>query len=732
MINKEIIKQHGFTEEEYNKIREILGRDPNLLELGIFSTQWSEHCSYKSSKKYLKLLPTRGKYVLQGPGENAGVVSLKNDWVLAFKVESHNHPSAIEPFNGAATGVGGIVRDILSMGARPVALMNSLRFGDLQNEKSRHLFDGVVAGISSYGNCIGVPTVGGEVYFEDAYRDNCLVNAACVGLTKIKKLKQGIAKGPGNLLLLVGAKTGRDGIHGATFASDTLEGDEEEKRPSVQIGDPFLEKLLIEATLEAIELDELIGVQDLGAGGLSTTPPEMAKRGGVGIEIDVEKVPVKVKDMTPYEIILSESQERMLFCIKKGSENKFRKIFEKWGLESSVIGRVIEEKVFRVKKGEKIIAEIPINGLVDGVPLRDLADKKPEYLEKIKSIEFKNSTNLDIAVKLKRILSSPNIASKRWVYTQYDYTVRTDTVVRPGEGDAAVMRIKGEDFGYAITIDGNGRYVYINPREGAKIAISEAARNLISVGAEPLAITDGLNFGNPENPEVYWTFKEVIMGIKEACERLEIPVISGNVSFYNETPQKRIYPTPIIGMIGIVDPLENYMTLKFKNPGDYITLVGKQEGQIGGSEYLKVFYNIVGGELDMVDLEFEKHLQNTILILIRKKFLNSVHDVAEGGLLVSVVESLMGSAGLGAFLDLPDLSEKYLFGEWQSRFLITYNDHFRQNVLKILKDNKIPYLEIGNVTNRDSIIISGKTEIEIPLKDLKYTYNHIIERTMQV
>ena len=731
MIDKEIIKQHGFTEEEYHKIREILGRDPNLLELGIFSTQWSEHCSYKSSKKYLKLLPTRGKYVLQGPGENAGVVSLKNGWVLAFKVESHNHPSAIEPFNGAATGVGGIVRDILSMGARPVALMNSLRFGDLQNEKSRHLFDGVVAGISSYGNCIGVPTVAGEVYFEDAYRDNCLVNAACVGLTKIKKLKQGIAKGPGNLLLLVGAKTGRDGIHGATFASDTLEGDKEGKRPSVQIGDPFLEKLLIEATLEAGELDELIGVQDLGAGGLSTTPPEMAKRGGVGIEIDVEKVPVKVKGMTPYEIILSESQERMLFCIKRGSENKFRKIFEKWGLVSSVIGRVIEEKVFRVKKGEKIIAEIPINDLVDGVPMRDLTDKKPEYLEKIKYIEIKNSTNLDIAVKLKRVLSSPNIASKRWVYTQYDHTVRTDTVVRPGEGDAALMRIKGEDFGYAITIDGNSRYVYINPREGAKIAVSEAARNLVSVGAEPMAITDGLNFGNPENPEVYWTFKEVIMGIKEACETLGIPVISGNVSFYNETPQKRIYPTPIIGMIGIVDPLETYITLKFKNPGDYITLVGKQEGKIGGSEYLKVFYNIVGGELDTVDLEFEKHLQNTILILIRKKFLNSVHDVAEGGLLVSVVESLMGSVGLGAFLDLPDLSEKYLFGEWQSRFLITYNDHFRQNVLKILKDNKIPYLEIGNVTNRDSVIISGKTEIEIPLKDLKYTYNHIIERIMQ-
>jgi len=731
MIDKEIIKQHGLTDEEYKKIREILGRDPNIVELGIFSTQWSEHCSYKSSKKYLKLLPTQGKYVLQGPGENAGVVSLKNGWVLAFKVESHNHPSAIEPFNGAATGVGGIVRDILSMGARPVALMNSLRFGELQNEKRRHLFDGVVAGISSYGNCIGVPTVAGEVYFEDAYRDNCLVNAACVGLTKVKKLKQGVAKGPGNLLLLVGAKTGRDGIHGATFASDTLEGDEEEKRPSVQIGDPFLEKLLIEATLEAGELDELIGVQDLGAGGLSTTPPEMAKRGGVGIEIDVEKVPIKVEGMTPYEIILSESQERMLFCIKKGSENKFRRIFEKWGLESSVIGRVIEEKVFRVLKGKEIIAEIPIDGLVDGVPLRDLADKKPEYLEKIKNIEIKNNTSPDIAVKLKRILSSPNIASKRWVYTQYDHTVRTDTVVRPGQGDAAVMRIKGEDFGYAITIDGNGRYVYINPREGAKIAVSEAARNLISVGAEPVAITDGLNFGNPEDPEVYWTFKEVIMGIKEACEILEIPIISGNVSFYNETSEKRIYPTPVIGMVGIVDPLESCTTLQFKNPGDYITLVGKQEGRVGGSEYLKTFYNTIGGELDTVDLEFEKHLQNTLLILIRKKFLNSVHDVAEGGLLVSVVESLMGSDGLGAFLDLPELSEKYLFGEWQSRFIITYNDHYRQNVLKILKDNKIPYLEIGNVTNRNSIIISGRTEIEIPLKDLKYTYNHIIERIMQ-
>jgi phosphoribosylformylglycinamidine synthase len=729
-MDKEIIERHGFTEEEYQKIVEILGREPNLLELGIFSTQWSEHCSYKSSKPYLKGLHTSGRYVLQGPGENAGVVELKNGYILAFKVESHNHPSAVEPFHGAATGVGGIVRDILSMGVRPVALMDSLRFGELDDPHVKHLFEGVVSGISFYGNCIGVPCVAGDVYFEAPYKENCLVNACCVGIGKKENLKKGIAQVPGSLLLLVGSKTGREGIHGATFASDTLEGPKEEKRPSVQIGDPFLEKLLIEALLEVNQFEELIGMQDLGAGGLSTTPGEMAARGNVGVEIQIEKIPVKSEKMTPYEIMLSETQERFLLCIKKGSEEKFIRVFKKWGLEAEVIGRVIEEKVFRIKKGEEVLAEIPIEGLVNGVPIRQLPMKEPEYIQKLKSIDISVYKAPDIGSSFKKLLASPNIASKRWLYQQYDHTVRGDTVIVPGRADAAVLRIKGESFGIAITMDGNARYCYLDPYEGGKIAVAEAARNLIAVGAEPMAITDGLNFGNPENPEVYWTFVKVIQGLNEAAKTLDIPIISGNVSFYNETPEYRIYPTPIVGMVGMIENISEIIDMSVKSPGDFLILIGKESGKAGGSEYLKVLHGLIGGEIDTIDLNFEKKLQRTILSLAREGLLRSVHDVSEGGLLTALFEKLLWSRR-GAVVEVPEMSEYYLFGEWQSRFLVSCSPAQRNQVVERLKNNDIPYKEMGLVTGDQELVVSApQGSITWNLEELKEIYLYSIDNLM--
>ncbi|HPO78228.1 MAG TPA: phosphoribosylformylglycinamidine synthase subunit PurL [Candidatus Hydrothermia bacterium] len=727
-MDKEVVKRHGFTDDEYNKILEILGREPNLLELGIFSTQWSEHCSYKSSKKLLKELPNEGKNVLQGPGENAGVVALKNGYILAFKVESHNHPSAVEPFHGAATGIGGIVRDILSMGVRPIALMDSLRFGELIDSHVVHLFDGVVSGISFYGNCIGVPCIGGEVYFDEPYGENCLVNVCCAGIGREGDLKTGIAKGKGNKLILVGSKTGREGIHGATFASDALEGSKQEKRPSVQIGDPFYEKLLIEAILEVRKFKELIGMQDLGAGGLSTTPAEMAERGGVGIEIDIGKIPVKSIEMTPYEIMLSETQERALLCVKNGSEKKFIDLFKKWGLEAEVIGKVIEKRVFRVVKGMDMLAEIPVEGLVNGVPQKVMGSREPAYISKLRTLQIKESNREDLNTSFKRILASPNIASKKWVYEQYDYTVRGDTVFVPGFSDAAILRIKGEDFGVAMTIDGNGRLCYLNPYEGGKIAVAEAARNLVAVGADPIAVTDGLNFGNPEIPEVYWSFEKVIEGISESARGLDIPVISGNVSFYNETETLRIFPTPIIGMVGIIDPLEYAVDMTVKMPGDYINLVGKLEGNVGGSEYLKVLYGLVGGEVDVLDLDFEKKLQQVVLKLIKSKLIKSAHDVSEGGLLTAIFEKFLLAERLGVLIEIDVCSERFLFGEWQSRFVVSYGVAERPQVIEILKKEGVPYIELGLCTSgREFILNTNNKSFEWDLRELRAIYNGAIE-----
>ncbi len=709
---------HGLSEKEYETILKRLGRQPTEVELGLFALNWSEHCSYKSSKRFLKLLPTAGKRVLQGPGENAGVVEVANDWCVAFKVESHNHPSAVEPFHGAATGVGGIIRDILSMGARPIALLDSLRFG----EQSRQLFTGVVAGIAHYGNCVGIPTVGGDIYFEEAYTDNCLVNVMCVGLLKRSELKRAIAQGVGNRILLVGARTGRDGIHGATFASEDLIGETAKKRPNVQVGDPFTAKSLIEATLEVCQFPELIGLQDLGAGGLSTAPAEMAARGGVGIAIDIEEIPLREESMTPYEILLSESQERMVLCVKSGSEQKFIRVYRKWGLEAAVIGEVIAERVYRVRHEGRTIAEVPIELLVGGVPEVDsfpsppsLALSRPNPLAPFPLGE--GSGERSWPASLKKLLQTPTIGSKRWVWEQYDHTVQTNTVIGPGSHDAAVLRVKGERFGIAVTMGGNGRYCQIDPYEGGIRAVCEGVHNLVSVGAEPLGITDCLNFANPTDPEVLWAFEQTIKGMAEAARAFELPFVSGNVSFYNQSEQRKIYPTPMVGMVGFVRDIEKRVPMGFAREGDRIYLVGKLEGKSGGSEYLKVFYNFGGGELEPTDLAVERALLQAMLALAERGLLRSAHDVSEGGLLVALAEKSIAS-GLGAQLELWDLSEETLFGEWPSRFVVTVAPGNEDALKEFVEGAGVPYRWLG-VVGGDSLEMSGE---KIAVQELVRAY----------
>jgi len=709
--------KHGLSQSEYETICTHLGRKPNELELGLFALNWSEHCSYKSSKRLLKLLPTAGKRVLQGPGENAGVLELENNWCVAFKVESHNHPSAVEPFHGAATGVGGIIRDILSMGARPIALLDSLRFGE--DAKSRQLFEGVVAGIAHYGNCVGVPTVGGDIYFEDAYTDNCLVNVMCVGVLKKSELKRAIAQGVGNKILLVGARTGRDGIHGATFASEDLLGETEAKRPNVQVGDPFTAKSLIEATLEVCRFPELIGLQDLGAGGLSTAPAEMAARGGVGIALDIEEIPVRAEGMTPYEILLSESQERMVLCVKAGSEQKFLQTFRKWGLEAAVIGEVLAEKVYRIRHEGRTIAEIPVGVLVGGAPESDFTLSLPPSSpsKENSGIRPAESARRDWRTELTKLLRSPTIGSKRWVWEQYDHTVQTNTVIGPGAHDAALVRVKGERFALAVTMGGNGRYCLLDPYEGGVRAVCEAVHNLLSVGAEPMGITDCLNFANPTDPEVYRSFERTIQGMVAAARALGLPFVSGNVSFYNQSEVRKIYPTPVVGMVGVLT--EHRVPMGFQCEGDLIYLMGKLSGKVGGSEYLKVLYNVIGGELERTDLELERRLLQAMLggANGHSAILKSAHDVSEGGLLVALAEKSF-ALGLGAKLELEDPSEEMLFGEWPSRFVVTVAPEGEKALRELLESVGVPYKRVGTVAG-DTLELGGE---RVSVAELRRTY----------
>lgn len=725
MTKRELALQHGLSQREYEAICAGLRREPTELELGLFALNWSEHCSYKSSKRFLKLLPTTGKRVLQGPGENAGVIELENGWCVAFKVESHNHPSAVEPFHGAATGVGGIIRDILSMGARPIALLDSLRFGEFSNPKARRLCVGVVSGISHYGNCVGVPTVGGDVYFDDAYTDNCLVNVMCVGLLKKSELKRAIAQGVGNKILLVGALTGRDGIHGATFASEDLVGETEAKRPNVQVGDPFTAKLLIEATREACQFPELIGLQDLGAGGLSTAPAEMAARGGVGIAIDIEEIPLRDPTMTPYEILLSESQERMVLCVRAGSEQKFLQIYRKWGLAAAVIGEVIAERVYRVRHEGRTIAEIPISLLVGGVPEPDFvqaAHRAAQDRRPAAEVPSALHGGRSWREALKRLLHSPTISSKRWIWEQYDHMVQINTMIGPGAHDAAVLRVKGERFALAVTLGGNGRYCALDPYEGGLRAVCEAVHNLLSVGAEPLGITDCLNFANPTLPEVLWAFEQVIRGMADAARAFELPFVSGNVSFYNQSETRKIHPTPIVGMVGLLRDIEYRVPMGFQREGDRIYLLGKLSGKVGGSEYLKVFYNAWEGALEPTDLELECKLFQTMLTLVQRRLLHSAHDVSEGGLLVAIAEKSF-ARGLGARLELDDLSEENLFGEWPTRFIVTVAPEHEDALTELLQSAGVPYRRLGTVAG-DALELAGE---RILVEELRQAYETALD-----
>jgi phosphoribosylformylglycinamidine synthase len=665
-ITPEIVAQHGLTPEEYARAVAIMGREPNLTELGIFSVMWSEHCSYKSSKKWLKTLPTEGPRIICGPGENAGVVDIGDGQAAIFKMESHNHPSFIEPYQGAATGVGGILRDVFTMGARPIANLNALRFGDPEHPKTRHLVAGDVAGIGGYGNCVGEPTVGGECNFHPSYNGNILVNAMTVGIADTKKIFYSAAAGPGNPVIYVGAKTGRDGIHGATMASAEFSADSEAKRPTVQVGDPFTEKLLIEACLELMAGDAIVAIQDMGAAGLTSSSVEMAGKGGLGIELDLDRVPLRESGMTPYEIMLSESQERMLMILKPGGEAAARRIFEKWELDFAVIGRVTETGKLVLRMGGKTVAELPVGPLVTEAPLYDRPWRKTAPRQAIRSADLAHPA--DPLTALKRLLACPDLSSKRWIWEQYDHLVMGDTVQRPG-GDAAVVRVRGTKKALALVADCTPRYCAADPAAGGAQAVAESWRNLTAVGALPLAITDNMNFGNPERPEIMGQFVGCIEGIREACLALDYPVVSGNVSLYNETNGKAILPTPVIGGVGLIEDAERTVGLALNRPGDALVLIGETRGHLGCSLYLREIFGNEDGAPPSIDLAAERRNGDFVRGEIAAGRVGACHDLADGGLLVALAEMAM-ARGIGAEITPPSLDHGFLFGEDQARYLL--------------------------------------------------------------
>ena len=662
-----IYAEMGMTDDEYALVKDLLGRLPNYTELGLFSVMWSEHCSYKNSKKVLRKFPTEGERVLQGPGEGAGVVDIGDGLAVVFKIESHNHPSAIEPYQGAATGVGGIIRDVFSMGARPVALLNSLRFGELDEPRTRYLFEEVVAGIAGYGNCVGIPTVGGEIQFDDCYGSNPLVNVMCIGLVRHGKIKKGVARGIGNSVMYVGAATGRDGIHGATFASAELSDESEKKRPAVQVGDPFMEKLLIEACLEVSENPAVVGIQDMGAAGLISSSCEMASKGGTGIRLNLDKVPQREKGMSAYEMMLSESQERMLLVVEKGKEREISGIFEKHGLHSVVVGEVTDCGFMSIFHKGELAAKVPADALAKKAPEYGKPSREPAYFEKVKN-EDAGITVSDFQGTLLRLLSTPTIAEKHWVYSQFDYMVQTNTVVPPGQG-AAVVRIRGTNKALAATIDCNSRYVYLDPCEGGKIAVAEAARNIAASGAVPLAVTDNLNFGSPENPEIFWQLERAADGISEACRAFETPVIGGNVSLYNERGTAAIYPTPTIGMVGLIEDTSHITTPEFKQDGDVIFLLGEITDCFGGSELQKHLRGRFFGPVPKLDLAMEKKNQDLVSAAIRKGLVASCVDISKGGLGVALMKCL---GEFGANIETQTVNPTaFWFAESQSCFVMS-------------------------------------------------------------
>jgi phosphoribosylformylglycinamidine synthase len=727
IAEEKIYRQFGVTDDEYDLICRLLGRRPNYTEIGVFSVMWSEHCSYKNSKPILKKFPTTGPRVLVGPGEGAGIVDIGDNQAVCFKIESHNHPSAVEPYQGAATGVGGIIRDIFSMGARPVALLNSLRFGPLSSERVKYLFEQVVAGIAGYGNCVGIPTVGGEVMFDESYEGNPLVNAMCVGLIDHDRIQRGRADGVGNPVFYVGPPTGRDGIHGATFASEELSEASEAKRPSVQVGDPFMEKLVMEACLELIASGIVVGIQDMGAAGLTCSSSEMASKAGNGMELNLDLVPQRETGMTPYEMMLSESQERMLFVVRPEHEEQARAIFEKWGVPCVKVGKVTDDGRLRlIHKGE-VAADIPVRALVDECPVYRKPSRVPDYYARNASVDTTRYPEVtDLEGALEKVLASPNVASKEWVYRQYDYMVRTETAVGPGS-DAAVVTIRGTRKALAMTTDGNGRYCYLDPEVGGMIAVAEAARNVVCSGGEPLAITDNLNFGSPEKPESFWQLEKAADGIAEACRRLGTPVIGGNVSLYNESAIGAIHPTPVIGMVGLIRDVDHITTQGFKAEGDAVILLGETKAELGGSEFQKVIHGVTEGRPPAIDLDREKALLDALLEAIRAGLVKSAHDVSDGGLAVALAECCItggetgfapdGSrlGGIGASIDLstslrPDI---LLFSESQSRVVISADSHRAGEIVEWFRAKGVPAERIGTVGgSKLSVRVNGSPAVD--------------------
>ncbi|MCM3280571.1 phosphoribosylformylglycinamidine synthase subunit PurL [Exiguobacterium sp. MER 193] len=710
----------GLSDDEYALVVSLLGREPNYTEIGLFSVMWSEHCSYKNSKPVLRKFPTTGKHVLQGPGEGAGIVDIGDGQAVAFKIESHNHPSAIEPYQGAATGVGGIIRDIFSMGARPIALLNSLRFGDLNESRVKHLFGHVVSGIAGYGNCVGIPTVGGEVAFDPAYSGNPLVNAMCVGFIRHEDIQKGIAEGVGNSVMYVGATTGRDGIHGATFASEELGEDAEEKRPAVQVGDPFMEKLLIEACLEVIKHPALVGIQDMGAAGLTSSSAEMASKAGMGIEMNLDLVPQRETGMTPYEMMLSESQERMLLVVKAGHEDEIEAIVTKWGLHAVRVGEVIEEKVLRLVHQGEVAAEVPVDALAEDAPVYHKPSKVPAYYEAFQAMEPVTPIVEDVMAIWKDVLAMPSIASKRWVYEQYDHMVQTSTVVAPGS-DAAVIRIRETEKSLAMTTDCNAKYVYLDPRVGGAIAVAEAARNIVASGAEPIALTDCLNFGSPDKPEGFWQLDQAVEGMAEACRTLDTPVIGGNVSLYNESNGQAIYPTPVVGMVGLIEKPEHITTSFAKQAGDVVFLLGETKAEFGGSALQMLQDGKVSGHAPTLNLEEERQTQKALLHAIREGLVTAAHDVSEGGLAAALPELVFGT-GFGVDVTIDTDLVTALFSESQSRFLVTV-DKAHAEAFASMTNGKA----IGTVTETSTLVVRASDRlIEMDVKELERVWEGAI------
>lgn len=728
IAGQQIYKQMGVSDSEFEQICGFLGRKPNYTEIGVFSVMWSEHCAYKNSKPLLRRFPVTGPRVLMGPGEGAGIVDIGDNQAVVFKIESHNHPSAVEPFQGAATGVGGIIRDIFSMGARPIASLNSLRFGKLESDRVKYLFEHVVSGIAAYGNCIGIPTVGGEVVFDDSYDGNPLVNAMCVGLIDHDKIQRGVAKGIGNPVFYVGPPTGRDGIHGATFASEELTEESEARRTAVQVGDPFMEKLVMEACLELINSGIVLGIQDMGAAGLTCSSAEMASKAGNGLELYLDQVPQREEGMTAYEMMLSESQERMLFVVEPQHEAQAKEIFDRWGVICAKVGKVTDDGRLKLYHHGELVGDMPVTALVDECPVYHKPSSVPAYYmenEHIDTLRYPEVTDLSGA--LEQILASPSVASKAWVYEQYDYMVRTSTAVRPGS-DAAVVTVPGTRKALAMTTDCSGRFVYLDPEVGGRIAVSEAARNIVCSGGEPLAITDNLNFGSPEKPDIFWQMERAVDGMADACRELQTPVIGGNVSLYNENAKGAIYPTPVVGMVGLVHDVDHITTQGFKAEGDVILLLGETFAELGGSEFQAVVHGVTEGRPPKLDLGKEKKLLDTVLASIQKGLVASAHDLSDGGLACALAEScISGSLGAKVTLQTELRGDIALFSESQSRILLSVTAGKSEELLQFIRSQGVPVAVIGVVMGKNlEIEVGSKAVLNKPVADLKQVWEDAI------